>query len=661
MKKLALLFAFAAVAVAAQPNSDDGALPPNPNLVVQDIPPIPRSLVQQVEKYTDFRGHGFVDWHPTRREMLVAHRKAGGNTAQLFRVTAPMAEPEQLTDFADPVTSATYEPRDGRYIVFERSSGGNEADQLYRLDLATKQVTLLTNPNERHDLQGWLHRSSRLLTSSVPLDKTAQGGSRERVTQTLRLIDPANPQRKRQLVELPGTGWFVGGVSWDDKRIALGRYISANESQLWLLDIASGKTRQVLPAPGSTERAVFLPSGFKRDNSGIFLLCDRDGEFHQLMFYRFATQRMTPITQHIPWDVGASSSSEDGRLLALHANVDGRDELRLFDARSFKELAAPKLPIGSIGTTQFHRRLAELAFSINGPHGPSLIHTLNPKTGDVEQWTKPFAPVGVDTAQFSEPQIIRWKSFDGRTISGLLNLPPARFAGKRPVLIAIHGGPEAQAKVGFLQRNNYYIDELGIAILQPNVRGSSGYGKTFLALDNGMKREDSVKDIGALLDWIAAQPNLDASRVLVTGGSYGGYMSLAVATNYADRIAGNIDVVGISNFVTFLQNTESYRRDLRRVEYGDERDPAMREFLQQISPLTNASKITKPMLVVQGKNDPRVPYTEAEQIVAKARENKTPVWYLRAENEGHGFARKENADFQFYATVLFIRSTLLKP
>ena len=397
MKKLALLFAFAAVAVAAQPNSDDGALPPNPNLVVQDIPPIPRSLVQQVEKYTDFRGHGFVDWHPTRREMLVAHRKAGGNTAQLFRVTAPMAEPEQLTDFADPVTSATYEPRDGRYIVFERSSGGNEADQLYRLDLATKQVTLLTNPNERHDLQGWLHRSSRLLTSSVPLDKTAQGGSRERVTQTLRLIDPANPQRKRQLVELPGTGWFVGGVSWDDKRIALGRYISANESQLWLLDIASGKTRQVLPAPGSTERAVFLPSGFKRDNSGIFLLCDRDGEFHQLMFYRFATQRMTPITQHIPWDVGASSSSEDGRLLALHANVDGRDELRLFDARSFKELAAPKLPIGSIGTTQFHRRLAELAFSINGPHGPSLIHTLNPKTGDkvweYKLYSKPWSGV----------------------------------------------------------------------------------------------------------------------------------------------------------------------------------------------------------------------------------------------------------------------------
>jgi dipeptidyl aminopeptidase/acylaminoacyl peptidase len=207
---------------------------------------------------------------------------------------------------------------------------------------------------------------------------------------------------------------------------------------------------------------------------------------------------------------------------------------------------------------------------------------------------------------------------------------------------------------------NYFVEELGIAVIRPNVRGSSGFGKTFLSLDDGIKREDSVKDIGTLLDWIALQPGLDPSRVMVSGGSYGGYMSLAVATHYADRIAGSIDVVGISNFVSFLQNTESYRRDLRRVEYGDERDPAMRDFLMRISPLTNASKITKPLFVVQGRNDPRVPYTEAEQIVAKVRANGTRVWYLRAENEGHGFARKDNADFQFYATVLFMRETLLK-
>jgi len=245
-------------------------------------------------------------------------------------------------------------------------------------------------------------------------------------------------------------------------------------------------------------------------------------------------------------------------------------------------------------------------------------------------------------------------------MSGLLNTPPERFTGPRPVLAMIHGGPQSQARMGFLGRYNYLLDELGIAIIQPNVRGSSGYGKTFLTLDNGTKREDSVRDIGALLDWIATQPQLDPKRVLVSGGSYGGYMSLAVAARYSDYIAGSIDVVGISNFVSFLQNTESYRRDLRRAEYGDERDPAMGEFLQKISPLTNAGHIAKPLFVVQGKNDPRVPFTEAEQIVAKARENRTPVWYLRAENEGHGFVRKENADYEFYATVMFVRETLLK-
>ena len=224
----------------------------------------------------------------------------------------------------------------------------------------------------------------------------------------------------------------------------------------------------------------------------------------------------------------------------------------------------------------------------------------------------------------------------------------------------IHGGPEGQARPGFLGRWNYFLDELGIAIIQPNVRGSTGYGKTFVALDNGMKREDSVKDIGALLDWIRAQPDLDADRVATEGGSYGGYMVLAVATNFPDRIAGTVDIVGIANFVTFLESTESYRRDLRRVEYGDERDPAMRAFLTRISPINNAQKIKAPLFVVAGLNDPRVRYTEAEQIVGAARKNGMPVWYLLADNEGHGFARKANADFLFYAMAEFFQERLLR-
>lgn len=656
MRVAAVVLPALVMACAAPPNGT-AVLAPNPNLVTQGIPPIPASLAEQVARYTDFRGHGFADWHPTRREMVVTHRQAGGNTTQLFRLAGPMAAREQLTDSPDPVTSASYEPREGKYLVFERSSGGSEADQLYRLDLATRHTTLLSDPAERHNLQGWLHRGSQLLTASLPLDKTAQGGTRTKVTTTFRLMDPLNPLSARKVAELEGGGWYAGGISPDDKHVALTRYLSAAESQVWLLELASGKATQLLPTPGSSERATHFAGDFMPGGAGLYVISDREGEFRELMVYRFADRQLTRMSSHIPWDVSNASATVDGSLVAAQLNVDGRDELHLFDGHTLKELPLPTVPPGSVGTAAFHRRSAELAFSLNSAQGPSQLYT-RLAGGQVTQWTRAHAAPGVDMASFADQTIVRWKSFDGRSISGLMSLPPARFTGKRPVMIAIHGGPEGQAKVGFLNRYNYFVNELGMALIQPNVRGSSGFGKSFLSLDDGLKREDSVKDIGALLDWVATQPQLDASKVVVTGGSYGGYMSLAVSTHYADRIAGAIDVVGISNFVTFLQNTESYRRDLRRVEYGDERDPAMRSFLEKISPLTNAERITKPLFVVQGKNDPRVPYTEAEQIVAKARANNTPVWYLRAENEGHGFARKENADYQFYATILFLQQTL---
>ena len=287
------------------------------------------------------------------------------------------------------------------------------------------------------------------------------------------------------------------------------------------------------------------------------------------------------------------------------------------------------------------------------------MFSLELATGEIERWTESETG-GLNASAFAEPELVRWKSFDGRLISGFLYKPPARFPGRRPVVIDIHGGPEGQASAGFLGRNNFYLNELGIALVFPNVRGSSGYGKTFLTLDNAEKREDSVKDIGALLDWIATRADLDSGRVMVRGGSYGGYMTLAVATHYNDRIRCALDVVGISNFVTFLEKTEAYRRDLRREEYGDERDAAMREHLLKISPANNAQKISKPLFVIQGRNDPRVPFTESEQMVATVKKNASPVWYLMAKDEGHGFAKKKNQDYQFYATVAFMQEHLLK-
>ena len=344
--------------------------------------------------------------------------------------------------------------------------------------------------------------------------------------------------------------------------------------------------------------------------------------------------------------------------MAFITNENGISRLRLLDTSTDRELKVPQLPTGVISDLQWHENNHELGFVIASARSPADVYSLDVASGHVDRWTASETG-GLDASTFVEPKLIKWKTFDDREISGFLYNPPAKFTGKRPVIINIHGGPEGQSRPIFLGRNNYYLNELGVAVLYPNVRGSSGYGKSFLKLDNGFLREGTYKDIGALLDWIAMRDDLDASRVMITGGSYGGHMTLAIATRYNDRIRCSLDVVGISNLVTFLERTEGYRRDLRRVEYGDERDPAMREFLEDIAPLNHAADIKRPLFVVQGKNDPRVPLSESEQIIETVRKNNTPVWYLMAQDEGHGFAKKKNADYQFYATILFVEKFLL--
>ncbi|MDQ3673767.1 MAG: prolyl oligopeptidase family serine peptidase, partial [Gemmatimonadota bacterium] len=397
---------------------------------------------------------------------------------------------------------------------------------------------------------------------------------------------------------------------------------------------------------------------FSPDGRGVYLTTDAGGEFQRLAYVDLATRRVTSLTTSINWDVDGFALSSNGRTIAFVANEAGVSRLYLLDTRTRRFRPVSNVPIGTIGGARWHPRLPLLAFSVSSARSPSDVYSLDARTGAVTRWTESELG-GLVASDLSEPTLVRWRSFDGREITGFYYRPPPRFAGKRPIIINIHGGPEGQYVPGFLGRTNYFLNEMGVAVIYPNVRGSTGYGKQFVKLDNGMKREDSVRDIGALFDWIAQQPELDASRVMVTGGSYGGYMTLAVATNYSDRICCALDVVGISNFNTFLKNTESYRRDLRRAEYGDERDPQMYAFFERIAPLNNAGKITRPLFVVQGANDPRVPYTEAEQLVTRVKQNGSPVWYLKAKDEGHGFRKKNNVDFQFYSTVEFVRRFLL--
>lgn len=627
--------------------AQEPVLTPGDNLVVQGIPAIPASLASEVRRYTESRSAGFVDWHPTRREILIATRFA--NAAQIHRVAMPGGARTQLTFSDEPVGGAVYEPRGEGSFLFLRDVGGNEFDQIYRYDAASGRITLLTDGGRsQNDAPVFSRAGDRIAYGS-----TARNGADRDVW----VLDPSNPASRRMVMEVQGGGWYVSDWSPDDRTLLVLEYESVNRSHLWLVDVASGQKTALTRR--DADSVAYGGAEFSPDGRGVYLATDLGAEFQRLSYMDLSTRAITPLTADIPWDVDGFDVSPDGNSVVFSTNEEGISRLYLLDARTRAYRRVESVPVGVIGGLRWHPSGREVGFSLNSARSPTDAYSLDVASGAVTRWTESELG-GLVASELSEPRLVRWPSFDGRTISGFLYRPAARFTGRRPVIINIHGGPEGQSRPTFLGRSNYYLNELGVAILFPNVRGSTGFGKSFVKLDNGMKREESVRDIGALLDWIATQPDLDPSRVMVTGGSYGGYMTLAVATNYADRICCALDVVGISHFGTFLRNTESYRRDLRRAEYGDERIPEMAAFFERISPLNNAARITRPLFVVQGGNDPRVPRTEAEQIVARVQQGGTPVWYLMARDEGHGFAKKANQDFQFYATVMFVRQNLLR-
>jgi dipeptidyl aminopeptidase/acylaminoacyl peptidase len=644
MKRFTTLILFTLVFSLGLIQSD--VILPSDNLIVDGIPPIPKAIADAVGRYTEFRSAGFQSWHPTKREMLISTRF--GDTPQIHHVKMPGGARTQLTFFTDRVGGARFNPKRDDYIIFSKDVGGGEWYQIYRYDIRSGDVTLLSDGGRSQNSLGvW----------STAGDRIAYGSTRRTgKDRDIYVMDPTNPSTNKLAHQVEGGGWGVADWSPDDKSLLVGEYLSVNESYLHLVDVASGS--KTLLTPKGKEQVAYSGAEFSPDGKGIYVTTDLNSEFQRLAYFNLSTKKYTFLTEHIPWDVDNFEVSPDGKMIAFITNEDGAGVLRFLDVQTGKELPSPKLPNGVIGGLSWHPQIVEVSFSLSTARSPSDVYSYNPKTGVVERWT--FSETGgLLTENFPEAQLIKWKTFDGKMISGFLYRPPLRFTGKRPVIVSIHGGPESQARPGFLARNNYYLNEMGVALITPNIRGSSGYGKTFLKLDNGFLREDSYKDLATLLDWIKQQPDLDGDRIMVTGGSYGGHATLAVATFYSDKIRCAVDVVGMSNLVTFLQNTESYRRDLRRVEYGDERDPKMRAHLEKIAPLNNVEKIKKPLFVIQGKNDPRVPWTESEQIVKSLKNRNVPVWYLLANDEGHGFAKKKNQDYQFYATVTFIQKFLL--
>ena len=654
--RLAALCGLLAAAVATHVTADEskpgeGVVTPGDNLVVEGIPPISQALADKASRYTEFRSAGLFDWHPTERAMLIGTRFA--DTPQVHKVSMPGGERRQLTFFEDRVMSASYHPHVGDFFLYGQDTGGNEFYQIYQYDLASGNTTRITDGKSRNTGAQWsnagnaiVYGSTRRTGADVDFWLHKFDGAERRP------VSDINP-----LIENKGGGWFVADWSPDDKQLLVGEYVSINESYLWLADVESGEKKIITPR-GSDEKIAYEPIAFSKDGKGIYVATDRDSEFMRLAYLDLASGKHTFLVTDIPWDVESAALSHDGSRIALVTNEDGISKLHLFDTKTQERKPVEGVPVGVIGGLEWHENNRDLGFVVASARSTADVYSLDVASGKVERWTHSETG-GLNADKFSEPELVTWPTFDDRKISGFLYRPPARFKGPRPVIVVIHGGPEGQSRPGFLGKNNYFLNELGIALIYPNVRGSAGYGKSFLKLDNGFLREGTYRDIDALFDWIGTQDDLDAKRVMVTGGSYGGHMTLAVAVLYSDRIRCALDVVGISNLVTFLERTESYRRDLRRVEYGDERDPKMRAFLEKIAPLNHADEIKKPLFVVQGKNDPRVPLSESEQIVETLEQNKTPVWYLMAEDEGHGFAKKKNADYQFFATILFVEKFLL--
>ncbi len=621
-------------------------LPMPANLKAEGLAPISVALMKELSRYSESRGAQLSEWHPTRRELLISTRF--GDVPHLHRVSLPLGARTQLTFGSERIGGGMFEPTKGEYLVYGQDTGGAEFFQLYRLDLKTRKTTLLTDGKSRNTGARFSPDGKWLSYAST---------RRNGVDADLWIMDPLRPEGARMVLQVQGGGWRARAWSPDGKRLLVENGLRITETELYLLDVATSRKERLSP---EGKAAAYGHGVFSADGKGLFLTTDLDAEFQRLAYLDLEKKSFRFLQPSLKWDVVSLELSRNGRRLAFETNEDGLSVLRVLEVATGSELPLPRLPKGNVSRLSWDATGQELAFSLSGAQSPADVYSIDLPAKQLTRWTQSETGY-VDPAAFVEPELARWTSFDGLRISGFLYRPAqAAFPGPRPVIINMHGGPEGQFQPGYLGQTNYLINELGCAMIFPNVRGSSGYGKTFLDLDNGMKREDSVKDIGALLDWIATQPDLDRNRVMVTGGSYGGYMTLACMTHYNDRLRCGVDVVGISNFVTFLENTQGYRRDLRRVEYGDEREPKMREHLLRISPTTNAAKITKPMFIVQGRNDPRVPHTEATQMVEKIRMNQGPVWYLEAADEGHGFAKKGNRDVQFAATVLFVKEYLIK-
>ena len=617
-----------------------------PRVLVSGVPAVPPDFEAWLQPYTEVRSAALADPGDDGKALLILTRFSSVN--QIHRVTAPLGTREQLTFGKEPVSKARWLPGDSRTVFFLQDVGGAEAFQLYRLDTRTGQRQMLTDGKSRHETFT-LSRDGRRLAYS--------GTDRNGSDTDVYLADVASPSIARRVTEEAGT-WLPVQFSPDGERLLVKQMRAIDDSDLWVVDLKTQTRSRVTPDPAK-ERASVRHAAFSGDGRAVYLVTDRGTQFGQLFRVDLSHPEApwTKLTADLPWDVEALAVAVDGTV-AYGVNEDGFSKLYLQKPGAAKRTPIA-VPPGVLGELRFPNRTSDvLTFAIDTPTSPSDVWQASVKSGKPIRWTRSEVG-GMDASRFVSPALVRYPSAGGLQIPAFVYRPRGLAPGARaPVVVYWHGGPESQERPKFTPMFQAMLD-LGLALVVPNVRGSDGYGRTYLAADDGVKREEALKDIGATLDFIGRQPDLDPSRVAAVGGSYGGYMTLASVAFYPERFRAAVDQVGISSLVTFLNSTAPYRRDLRRAEYGDERDAQVRAVQERISPLKSAEKIRAALYVQQGKNDPRVPQSEAEQIVRAVRDHGRPVWYLLALDEGHGFKKKDTRDYGLSTSLYFLREQLV--
>ncbi|MGB5666355.1 MAG: S9 family peptidase [Maribacter sp.] len=619
------------------------------NMILEDVPEVPEEITSRLQQYQNTRSASFADWLPNDEGILIATRF--GNTAQLHTVNNPGAARNQISFFEEPVSNGSFCPSpDYNGFLFTKDIGGNEFSQIYWYNMNTRISEMISDGSSRNFGIVWSNKGDRFAFTS---------SRRNKKDFDIYISDMKSPKTAVIKVDRGAGYWIAADWSPDDSKLIVIQYLSSTKSNSFILDL---KTKELTQINDDKTEAVFLARYWDKTGKKIYATTNLGKEFNTLVQYDVQTKKIEYITGDIAWDIEEGVMNKARTKVAFTVNENGFSQLYLMDIKSNKYEKIPNLPIGQIYSFKFHPSREVLAMVLNTTETPGDVYSLDLNTRKIKRWTTSEVG-GLDTSLFPKPELINYETYD--EIDGeKRNIPafvykPLNAKGPLPVMISIHGGPEGQHTPYFSSFYAFLANEMGIAVVAPNVRGSSGYGKTYLKLDNGFNRENSVKDIGKLLEWIGNNPGFDKDRIAVYGGSYGGYMVLSSMYNFSDKLKCGIDIVGISNFVTFLENTEEYRRDLRRAEYGDERDPKMREYLLSISPTNHVVEFTKPLFVIQGANDPRVPASESEQMVKSIRENNGEVWYMLAKDEGHGFRKKENRDQMTEAIAMFLQENLL--